>query len=47
MENLFKLKGVKTLNKNEQKNINGGKIFIECSLSADVDTDWCCHFGCI
>ncbi|MCF2874075.1 MULTISPECIES: hypothetical protein [unclassified Tenacibaculum] len=38
----------KPLNQSEQKAINGGYILIECSISADASTDWCCHLpqGC-
>ncbi len=45
MKNLENLEGVKTLTKNEQKLINGGRI-VDCTISDDPSTDWCCHFGC-
>jgi len=47
MKKLANLKGVKTLNKNEQKLISGGGI-VDCTISADPSTDWCCHLrtGC-
>ena len=37
-----------TLNKEEQKSMNGGINFHECIFSADPSTDWCCHLpqGC-
>lgn len=37
-----------TLDKSEQKTINGGFTINECTFSADSSTDWCCHLpqGC-
>ncbi|WP_201796511.1 hypothetical protein [Tenacibaculum discolor] len=37
-----------SLNKTEQKAINGGGGIRECEFSADPSTDWCCHLpgGC-
>jgi hypothetical protein len=47
MKNLLNLNGAQLLSKNEQQSIHGGKAAIECSLSANSETDWCCHFGCV
>ena len=47
MKKLANLKGVKALNRKQQKEINGGKI-VRCTFSDDPSTDWCCHLpsGC-
>ena len=45
MKNLKNFKGAKTLGKMEQKQIKGGRLFLQCEIDIDCPAGWCCEAG--
>ena len=45
MKNLKDFKGAKMLGKMEQKQIKGGKMFLQCEIDIDCPAGWCCEAG--